>query len=156
MKWIDAGMAYLGTTEYPGAKSNPIILRFWQLARLSGIKDDMVPWCSGFACAIFEESGIRSPRSDAAKSWLDWGFALTAPVTGCVVVFKRPGGYHVGVVLGQDKAGRLQVLGGNQGDKVSVAAFDRDRVVGYRWPTGHPVPGGLPVVAGAALSKSEA
>jgi hypothetical protein len=26
------------------------------------------------------------------------------------------------------------VLGGNQGDKVSIAAFPLNRVLGYRWP----------------------
>jgi uncharacterized protein (TIGR02594 family) len=157
--WIDTARSYLGTKEYPGAKSNPIILGFWKLARLSGIKDDAVPWCSGFACAMFEANGIASPHSDSARSWLAWGIPLDAPVLGCVVVFQRPGGYHVGFVVGQDKAGRLMVLGGNQGDAVSIAAFSRDRVVGYRYPisgiaTRSTDP--LPVLAGIAASTSEA
>ena len=155
-RWLDTAHAYSGTREYPGAKSNPIILAFWKLARLSGIQNDNVPWCSGFACACMEAQGIRSPRSDSAKSWLTWGAPLSAPVLGCVVVFDRPGGNHVGFVVGQDKAGNLMVLGGNQGDAVSIAAFPRSRVAGYRWPLGVPMSGALPYMASTQFSQSEA
>lgn len=155
-KWIEVARHYEGTREYPGAESNPVILYFWKLARLAGIKDDAVPWCSGFACAAMEEAGIRSPRSDSARSWLDWGSPLAVPVNGCVVVFKRPGGFHVGFVVGQDSRGSLQVLGGNQGDSVSIATFGRDRVLAYRWPLGVPIGGPLPILASVAQSSSEA
>ena len=53
---------------------------------------------------------------------------LQAPTVGCVVVFEREGGGHVGLVVGADTKGRLLVLGGNQGDAVSIAPFDRSRV----------------------------
>lgn len=154
--WIDTARAYIGTREYPGANSNPVILNFWKLARLAGIQNDNVPWCSGFACAAMEANGIRSPRSDSAKSWLSWGSPLSAPVLGCVVVFDRPGGNHVGFVVGQDKDGNLMVLGGNQGDAVSIAAFSRTRVAGYRWPLGVPMSGALPYMAPTQFSQSEA
>jgi hypothetical protein len=56
-------------------------------------------------------------------------------------VFSRDGGGgHIGIVMGQDAKGRLMVLGGNQGNKVSIAPFDRARVLGFRWPTGVAVP----------------
>ncbi len=154
--WIDNAKQYLGTKEFPGAPTNPVIAMFWKLAKLAGIKDDAVPWCSGFACAMMEMAGIVSPRSDSAKSWLTWGKALANPVNGCVVVFQRPGGYHVGFVLGVDSAGRLVVIGGNQGDSVSIAAFDRNRVAGYRWPQAVPLVDTLSMVASAQASKSEA
>jgi uncharacterized protein (TIGR02594 family) len=154
--WIVEAEKYIGTKEYPGAASNPVILAFWKLARLSGIKSDMVPWCAGFACAMLESVGVRSPRSDGARNFLTWGSALASPIPGCIVVFQRPGGYHVGFVVSQDKRGNLHVLGGNQGDAVSIAAFGRDRVVGYHWPTGQPVPStALSVVESIAASKSE-
>ena len=155
-KWVDNARKYLGVKEFPGIPSNPIVLGFWKLAKLAGIKNDAIPWCSGFACAMFEEVGIKSPRTDGAKNWLNWGVALSTPVYGCVVVFKRPGGYHVGIVVGQDSRGNLQVLGGNQGDAVTIASFDRNRVEGYRFPIGQPIPQTLPLMSGMAASKSEA
>lgn len=156
--WLDTALAYQGTREYPGAASNPVILWFWKMAKLSGIKDDMVPWCSGYVCAMLEAHGIRSTRSDGAKSWLTWGLPLKAPALGCIVVFKRPGGYHVGFVVGMDGKGNLQVLGGNQGDEVNIRAFGTNRVMGYRWPTTAPLPGldPLPAQASVPVSTSEA
>lgn len=52
-----------------------------------------------------EAQGIRSQRSDSAKSWLTWGAPLSAPVLGCVVVFDRPGGNHVGLLSGSTRLG---------------------------------------------------
>jgi hypothetical protein len=51
------------------------------------------------------------------------------------------------------------VLGGNQGNAVTVAPFDRARVLGYRWPPGFTVLGGpMPLIAsnGAKASANEA
>lgn len=84
--------------------------------------------------------------------------ALTHPVRGCVVVFERKGGGHVGLVEGRDQFGRLLVIGGNQGDAVSLAAFETARVLGYRWPVGVPLPSApLPTFAGGVpVSTNEA
>lgn len=50
------------------------------------------------------------------------------------------------------------VLGGNQGDVVSIKPFGRDRILGYRWPAGVPLPVLiLPVVrSDGRLSQNEA
>ena len=145
--WQLAAEQYIGTKEYPGSESNPIIAGFWKLAKLSGIKDDAVPWCAGFACAMLEKVGYRSPRSDAAKSFLTWGEPLAAPELGCIAVMKRPGGYHVFFVVGIDKSGDLYGLGGNQGDKVCVALFKSAQVLSYRKPEGTTL-SAPPVLAG--------
>ena len=56
------------------------------------------------------------------------------PAYGCIVVFERQGGGHVGFVVGQDKQGNLMVLGGNQGDAVNIKPFAKSRVIAYLWP----------------------
>lgn len=155
-QWLDSARAYLGTREYPGAATNPVIAMFWKMAKLSGIKDDAVPWCSGFACAMVEAAGIRSPRSDSAKSWLTWGKPLSAPALGAIAVFQRPGGWHVGFVVGRDERGNLMILGGNQGDSVSIAAFPASRLVGLRYPTELQAVTLAPIMAGVQQSQSEA
>jgi hypothetical protein len=51
------------------------------------------------------------------------------------------------------------VLGGNQGDAVSISPFSRGRVLGYRWPENEALPDAapLPVLAhGGAVSQNEA
>lgn len=157
MKWIDEARKFIGLTEIKGPKHNPEILQFWKDIKRGGIKDDETPWCAAFVGAMLERVGIRSSRFEGAKSYLEWGDKLDRPVLGCVVVFSRDGGGHVGFVVGQDKAGNILVLGGNQSDAVNVKGFPPSRVTGYRWPTGEPLPRGeLPALAAADISRNEA
>lgn len=131
--WLAKARSYLGQTEIKGRKHNPVILRWWVLIR-AHFTDDETPYCAAFVGAVLEECGIRSSRSAAARSYLRWGVNIHGPAVGAIVVFKRGAGGHVGFVVGRDTRGNLMVLGGNQGDKVSIAPFDVNRVLGYRWP----------------------
>lgn len=158
-KWIEIARKYIGTREIKGAQHEPRILRWWKLIKRGGIKDDETPWCAAFVGGVLEEAGIISSRFESAKSYLTWGLRLLSPVNGCIVVFERNGGGHVGFVVGRDKNGNLLVLGGNQGDAVNVKAFPLSRVAkgGYRWPSNVPVPkAALPILAAAEISKNEA
>ncbi|HHU2470361.1 TPA: TIGR02594 family protein, partial [Escherichia coli] len=100
--------------------------------------------------------GIRSTRFESAKSYLDWGEKLDTPAYGCIVVFTRVGGGHVGFVVGRRANGDLLVLGGNQGDAVNIRAFPTSRVSGYRWPADEPRNTALLPVGDAATSTNEA
>ncbi|MEX3086109.1 TIGR02594 family protein [Escherichia coli] len=135
-KWLAEARKYIGERELKGQKHNPLILQMWRDIKRGGIKDDETPWCAAFTGAVLERCGIKSTRFESAGSYLGWGEQLLKPALGCVVVFKRDGGGHVGFVVGQTKIGDLLVLGGNQSDAVNVRAFPRSRVSGYRWPVG--------------------
>lgn len=137
--WIIEGEKHLGQKEYPGAANNPWIVSLWKLIKRGGIKADAVPWCAAYVGGCLEAVGIKSTRFESAKSYLTWGVKLTRPVYGCIAVFSRAGGGHVGFVVGSDGKGRLLILGGNQGDAVSIAPIEGKRAVGYRWPAGIPV-----------------
>jgi len=157
--WMAVARKYLGTREVKGPKHSPVIVG-WLVKLGAWWRDDETPWCGVFTGAVMKEAGHDIPKAYfRARAWEDWGKPLAAPVVGCIVVFTRQGGGHVGFVVGQDKAGNLLVLGGNQGDEVNIRAFPRARVTAYRWPAGvaAPVaPGPLPLLAGAALSTREA
>lgn len=157
--WLAEARRHIGTREIKGMKHEPKILTWWRAIRRGGIKDDETPWCAAFAGGCLEAVGIVSSRFESARSYLGWGVALPAPAVGCIVVFTRDGGGHVGFVEGVDLRGNLMVLGGNQGDEVNVRAFPLTRVSGYRWPAGVPLPGvskPLPVIAGGIVSTREA
>lgn len=135
--WLDAARYYLGLAEIAGPGTHPTI-RKWLTRLKAWWSDDETPWCGTFVSAAFLDVGITPVKHwYRAKAWLEWGTPLNDPVPGCVVVFERKGGGHVGFVVGEDLTGRLLVLGGNQGNRVSIAPFDRSRVLGYRWPPGH-------------------
>jgi uncharacterized protein (TIGR02594 family) len=155
LPWIVIAESLVGIKEVPGPQHNPEILQMWRDIKRGGIKSDEVPWCAAFVGACLERAGIQSTRFEGARSYAEWGQKLSAPSLGCVVVFSRDGGGHVGFVVGQDKTGNLLVLGGNQSDAVNVRAFPRSRVTAYRWPTGVDVPAGpLPVGVGS-MTKGE-
>ena len=138
--WIKTALAYKGTKEIKGARDNPVVVALWALGKAGKVNDDETPWCAAWVSAVFELAGIRSARTGWARSYLNWGTKIQGPAPGCVVVFKRGSGGHVGFVVGKDKRGNLMVLGGNQGDAVNVKPFAKDRVLGYRWPPGEPLP----------------
>lgn len=148
--WLHEARKHLGVREIPGVNHHPLIVRMWKAIKRGGIKDDETPWCAAFVGFCLENVGIASSRFESARSYLTWGQKLDGPVFGCIVVFTRNGGGHVGFVTGRHFDGRLLVLGGNQGNEVNIRAFPTDRVSGYRWPTGWPLPTSGALQAGIA------
>lgn len=157
--WLTEALKHLGVKETTGHKHTPIILRWWQVIKRGGIKDDETPWCAAFVGAQLEAVGIRSSRFESARSYLTWGRALYAPAVGAVVVFERGrNSGHVGFVMGQNTKGQLVVIGGNQSNAVTIAAFERSRVLGYFWPAGHeidPSAFNLPLLTASGVSSNE-
>lgn len=160
-QWAVEALKHIGQKEVPGVKSNPWILSLWiTVTPWLGNDDSKVAWCGAFMRYCFAAASIAAPKTYyRAKDWLTWGVALVTPVRGCVVVFSREGGGHVGIVMGEDAAGNLMVLGGNQGDAVNIKPFAKSRVSGYRWPAGVPKPVSpkLPLIASnGKVSTNEA
>lgn len=154
-EWISEAQKHIGTKEIPGPKHNSKILNWWKAIKRGGIKSDEIPWCAAFVGGCLEAVGIISSRFESAASYKTWGMGLKTPIYGCVAVFTRNGGGHVGFVVGLDTRGRLMILGGNQGDKVSIAPFDRSRVVAYRWPQAVPIISySLPMISTAQASST--
>ncbi|WP_230771143.1 TIGR02594 family protein [Sphingomonas sp. Leaf4] len=162
--WLTAARKKLSTLEAPGAANNPTIMGW---AKRLGTKvlgmiynADSVPWCGVFVAACMQEAGLPSaPIAVRASAWATYGqrlrFERLSP--GAILVFQRPGGGHVGFYVGED-ATAFHVLGGNQGNAVSIMRIAKDRCIAARWPTGEPVIGGPVRLAqsGAPLSRDEA
>ena len=158
--WLVEARRHVDVAEVPGPRHNPVI-QSWLHKLRAWWNDDETPWCGVFVAACMDTAGIALPKYwMRAKAWADWGSRLSAPVAGCIVVFERQGGGHVGFVVGRTAKGNLMVLGGNQGNRVSIAPFDRARAVAYVWPSGVPLPEhtALAVIdaTGLQLSTNEA
>ena len=78
----------------------------------------------------------------------------TRPPLGCVAVFGRDGGGHIGFVDSVNRDGSFNILGGNQGDTVSLRRFDRKRLIALRWPKGVAWPLQAPWAAAPAPDTS--
>lgn len=146
MTWLSVARKYIGVTEIPGPASNPTIIGWAR--KLGGwvaswFVADSTPWCALYVNAVLQESGLPMSGTGAAlvraKSFLTYGTPLDAPALGCIMVFDRAGGGHVGFYLGETlKAYRI--LSGNQSNAVSETWIAQDRCLAMRWPPGVPAP----------------
>lgn len=144
--WYEEARKHLGLREYPGSRHNPTIMAW---ARRLGAKvlgmnytNDETPWCGLFVAHCIESAGWEPAKiAVRAKAWATWGRQLNAPRLGCVLVFDREGGGHVGFYAGEN-ATHYYVIGGNQGNSVSEMLLKKDRLVqgGMRWPVGPELP----------------
>ena len=135
--WMPFAWADLHVSETPGRSDNPRIVDYFRRVGHAYVQGDETPWCAAFVGACLERAGLRSTRSLAARSYLGWGVEMPAPSFGAIVVLSRgadPALGHVGFLVGLTDA-HVIVLGGNQSNAVTVAAFDRARVLGWRLPS---------------------
>lgn len=121
----------LGVAEISGSKDNSRIVWYHGFTMLKAT-DDETPWCSSFICAAAASNGCKSTKSAAAKSWLEMPEGDGS--VGDLAVYKRTGGHHVHFVNRKysSKASTIQGVGGNQGNKVSIAEYNKANLLGFR------------------------
>ena len=135
LPWISEARQHIGLSEIPGKAHNPTIQN-WLRSLTAWWSDDETAWCGTFVAYCCRVGGRDVPKNwFRALSWADAGTRLDEPAYGCIAVFSRVGGGHVGFVVGRDREGNIMVLGGNQGNRVSIARFDPKRVTAYVWPS---------------------
>lgn len=129
--------ANLGVKEFPGAKHNPAVLRMFADVGHGWVEDDETPWCAAFVGSVLGQAGYQGTGSLAARSYLEWGeeVAEADVIQGDVVILWRgsPSSWqgHVGFVH-EVQADTVLILGGNQGNQVSIQAYPKSKVLGYR------------------------
>lgn len=142
---FDLAQRFVGVREVAGPVSNAHILAMLRLDT-TWVCDDEIPWCSAFVNYVAWL--LRLPRSKnlAARSWLTVGTPISLeqarPLNDVVIlsrgadqrgaeVLDAPG--HVGFFAGLERArAGVLLLGGNQGDGVTVAIYPASRVIGVR------------------------
>lgn len=143
-KWLELARQDLGVDEISGPKSNPRITAYYKAGNANWAKDDsLVPWCGFSLAAWMAGAGYTVPAEcGRARAWLDWGVPLEVPKKGAVTIFRRGTDEtkgHVALFL-EDRGDRILVLGGNQGNAVSITSYPKRDWLGYRWPAGADVP----------------
>lgn len=140
--WITHARTFVGRTELVGGKLSEWVRSLFRATRFPWAKiTKTTPWCAAFVCTMLEAVGVRSPQTARARDFLRWGIPLAFPVAGAVVIFARgPDAGHVGFALGPVEAGKVHVIGGNQGNRVSMDWRASADLLGVRWPQGWPLP----------------
>ena len=134
---IKIAASQLGIHEIPGADNNPTIVNYAIETGISGISNDEISWCSTFVNWVCMKAGYAMSGKPDARSWLRVGEPVNDPRPGDVVVFWRESLQswkgHVGFFLGfNSDRSKVFSLGGNQGDAVSIKAYDASKVLGFR------------------------
>jgi uncharacterized protein (TIGR02594 family) len=140
-RWFDIAMQELGVAELQGEASNPRVVEYLQSTNLPAPlnANDATPWCSAFVNYCVEKAGFEGTNSAGARSWLNWGRATDQPPVGAIVVFERgdPPSGHVAFLM-EDVGDGVKVLGGNQGNRVSIQLFKKKKkganLLSYRIP----------------------
>lgn len=120
-----------GVKEVVGNTHNPRIIAYHATTTLKATTDE-VPWCSSFLNWVMKEAKYPLTRSAAAVSWATYGQPCELQL-GCIVVFRRRGGNHVGLCVGFTPT-HIMVLGGNQANEVNVRPYPRADFIGARLP----------------------
>ena len=142
---IDVAREYVGTNERQHAQT---LSAFFRRSSGQRLNPQETAWCAAFVNAALSASGGQGTNTLLARDFLKVGTATENPREGDIVVLSRgdPNGWqgHVGFYVGRDRRGNVLVLGGNQGNAVSVSPFPASQVLGYRTPPdgGTPIPGG--------------
>lgn len=136
--WIVEARRNIGLKEGSGGKDNPVILDWADNLGIDYPSDD-IAWCGLFVAHCMKIGApldLQDFNRLGARAWLEYGRS-SSPVFGSVAVFwrERLTGWkgHVGILVGAD-ASAWHVIGGNQGDAVTVARVAKDRALGFRFP----------------------
>jgi len=133
--WHLAAQNEIGVREIAGPVDNPRIVEYHKATTLKA-SDDETPWCSSFVCWCLEVSGIKSTRSAAARSYLQFGkpVKLSEARVGDIVVFKRGNNGWSGHVcfFVKYENGYLHCLGGNQDNRVKIGVYGTGQLLGIR------------------------
>lgn len=123
-----------GTKEIVGAKHNPVIMEWAKETGLKQYANDEIPWCGLFMAVIMKRADREVVKDPLwARNWSKFGVESKTPMLGDVLVFSRESGGHVGIYVGET-AQSYHVLGGNQGNAVSVVLIAKNRLIDCRRP----------------------
>jgi uncharacterized protein (TIGR02594 family) len=129
-KMVQEALKLVGTVETPGSGNNPTIMAWAKAAGLGkqGYSADAVPWCGLFMAYVALMAGKPAPKNPLwALNWAGFGTPQHQPCLGDVLTFKRNGGGHVAIYIGEDQTA-YHVLGGNQSDAVTITRIDKKRM----------------------------
>jgi uncharacterized protein (TIGR02594 family) len=139
--WLVEAEKDLGIRELVAGELNPNVRAYFKHTRFPpSMITKKTAWCAAAICAWLERSGTRSPRTARAADFARFGVAveLDRAEPGDIVVFGKAdpdagGSGHVALFV-ERRGDVLDVLGGNQGNRVCIAERPVARVVAVRRP----------------------
>jgi uncharacterized protein (TIGR02594 family) len=130
--WLTIARGEIGVRE---GRDDARIIEYLAATRLPPrmASTSETPWCAAFAGWCLRSAGVPYTLSAGARSYSRWGVPIEAPKRGCIAVYERGVAQgHVAFWLRSTSTHDF-VIGGNQGNRVCIKAYARERLIGYRW-----------------------
>lgn len=134
MNLLETALSQYGVKEIPGKKHNNVILNYFKEIHHTWVTKDETAWCAAFMnwCAL--NANLRGSGKLNARSFIEVGEEVI-PQLGDIVVFWRESKSswkgHVGIYISEGST-IINVLGGNQSNKVCIKPYPKARVLSYR------------------------
>jgi uncharacterized protein (TIGR02594 family) len=127
-----------GIKEIAGNNHNQVILDWAKMVGIPElVKNDEQAWCGLFMAYVAIRGQKHVPMKSydilRALKWVSFGTPVNEAMLGDVLIFKRPGGGHVGMYVGEDDK-FYHVIGGNQSNMVCVTRLEKARLIAIRRP----------------------
>lgn len=156
---LQVALPLLGVQEIAGIKSNKTIIA-WRdeinqavgvnphATAVTGYSNDDIPWCGLFEGYVDLKAGKQMVEGPLwARNWAKFGVPVAARSKGVlhfepgmeaclgdtVVLQREGGGGHVFKYICENKT-HIWGIGGNQGNKVSIAPFKKSLIIAIRRP----------------------
>lgn len=117
-------------------------------------------WCAAYVNASLAQSGQPTTGSNMARSFESWGQPVYSPQPGDVAVYPRgaPGSGlgHVGFVNAVGPNGQIELLGGNQGNAVTIQGRNASDATAIRRGFGGGAVGPMPQTQGGNIPTAVA
>ncbi|EJL7832769.1 TIGR02594 family protein [Vibrio vulnificus] len=127
VSWMKTAFSEVGQAEVDGSKANPRILEYFKASKFWGTDDSggKNAWCGSFVAWVVKQNGYEPVKNAfRAREWESFGKKIEKPIHGAIGIKSRKGGGHVAFVVGKSHDDKyLYMLGGNQGNKVSVTRY---------------------------------
>lgn len=181
---LQVALPLLGVQEIAGTKSNKTIIA-WRdeinqavgvnplATAVTGYSNDDIPWCGLFEGYVNLKAGKQMVEGPLwARNWAKFGVPVAVRSKGVlrfepgmeaclgdtVVLQREGGGGHVFKYICENKT-HIWGIGGNQGNKVSIAPFKKSLIIAIRRPHMRVAPASVrPVIvslkAGKAVSQA--
>lgn len=132
---LEIALKEYGNEAYQGTATNSDVLKYFTETGHTYIDDDETPWCAAFLNWVCKQAGVQTPNSLLARSFLKVGTDTQTPKLGDIVVLWRISRAsifgHTGIYIRETKY-MIYILGGNQDSRVSIRAFPKTNLLGYR------------------------
>ena len=133
---IKIALRQYGIKEIPGEKNNPEILKYFKEIGQTWVQSEETAWCAAYVNWCAKMAGKQHSGKLNARSLLNIGEPIEGfqDIGDVVIIWrgcKTSWKGHTGFFIRETKD-YIYMLGGNQGNRVNITPYPRDRLLGYR------------------------